>query len=102
MRLLLTMLTLLMWSLSFSQVPSKVGVTHFDESKIQRYQKDYELKDFTLTASNEAVLYQLDLDAVEHHRDPFADVEVTDIPTGLTIILYSEERARSKNELIEK
>ena len=78
MRLLLTTLTLLMWTVSYSQVPSKVGITHLEETNIQRYEKDYELKNFTLTASNQAILYQLDLNAVEHNREPIADVEVTE------------------------
>lgn len=69
-----------------------------DESAIptntERYKKDYEIKDWqNPLLINMDKLKQLDLDYFDAKRKENEDVEVYDSTTGLTVIVYSIQKA---------
>lgn len=60
-------------------------------SNIERYQLDYELKDFVFVDGDSTILNAINLDAIEQVRLQGDDIEVFDYENDVTIILYSKD-----------
>jgi hypothetical protein len=67
-------------------------------TNLERYQVDYEIK--TWTNVNDSLVAFLDLEAIEEYRALNQRVEIIDIPTGLTIIIYAVAEAGSKKAAV--
>lgn len=67
-------------------------------SNVERYGVDYALKNYVFQDGDSTVLEQINLDALEHHRNPSQDIEVLDQTTGLIVILYHRKRAKKAKE----
>lgn len=64
---------------------------YYPPTNLERYQVDYEVK--TWTAVDESLVALLDLEAIEAHRQAQQRVEIVDVPTGLTIVIYAADEA---------
>jgi len=61
----------------------------------QRFLLDYEIKGWNLTIQDTVKLNKINLDTYEQSRKTADDIELFDQSSGLTILLYSVNRAVS-------
>ena len=66
---------------------------------IERYGLDYELINYTFVNGDSTILNSIYLDRALQLRLEFLDRELNDINNNLTILLYSEKRAREARGL---
>lgn len=87
---------------SFGQIISEKplkSVTKIYSGNIERYGLDYELPNYTFVNGDSMVLNTINLDRALLMREASVDKELYDLNSGLTILIYSEERARQERGL---
>ena len=92
MRYLYLFIPLLWSSVSFGQTERKMTPIHIP-TNIERYQVDYELKDYTFVNGDSSILTLINLEQYEHLRLQNQDVEISDDSTEKIIILFSIDKA---------
>jgi hypothetical protein len=92
MRYLYLFIPLLWSSVSFGQTERKMTPIHIP-TNIERYQLDYELKDYTFVNGDSSILTLINLEQYEHLRLQNQDVEISDDSTEKIIILFSIDKA---------
>jgi hypothetical protein len=79
----------LLWSsLSFGQTERKMTPVH-SPSNIERYQDDYELKNYTFVDGDSSILNSIQLDEYESLRQMDQNIEIDLTDLNQTLILYS-------------
>lgn len=92
MRYLYLFISLLWSSVSFGQTERKMTPIHIP-TNIERYQVDYELKDFTFVDGDSSILTLINLDQLEEQRLRNLDTEIYIPAIEKTIILFSIDKA---------
>ena len=87
------------FSYSIAQMPStnRINVRPAKTSMIDRYQIDYELKDYAFTGDS-SFLEQINIEILEHMRLETEQVKAYDPDNEVVIILYSKAHARKAKE----
>ena len=88
MRYLYLFISLLWSSVSFGQTERKMTPIHIP-TNIERYQDDYELKNYNFVEGDSSILNSIDLDEYESMRQMNHDVEVELEELQVVLILYS-------------
>ncbi len=88
MRYLYLFIPLLWSSVSFGQTERKMTPIHIP-TNIERYQDDYELKNYNFVDGDSSILNSIDLDDFESMRQMDHDVEVEIEELQVVLILYS-------------
>lgn len=88
MRYLYLFIPLLWSSVSFGQTERKMTPIHIP-TNIERYQDDYELKNYHFVDGDSSILNSIDLDDFESMRQMDHDVEVEIEELQVVLILYS-------------
>lgn len=69
------------------------SVTHIHSpTPLERYGKDFELKNFTLTSANESIINSIDLTLYENERKEDVDVEIELSSINEVLILFASNR----------
>jgi hypothetical protein len=88
----------LLWSsLSFGQTERKMTPVH-SPSNIERYQDDYELKNYTFVDGDSSILNSIQLDEYESLRQMDQNIEIDLTDLNQTLILYSVNSAGRKEK----
>ncbi len=92
----------LLWSsISFGQTERKMTPVH-SPTNIERYQDDYELKNYTFVDGDSSILNSIQLDEYESLRQMDQNIEIdiviNDIPQKL--IIYAIRNVRKRNTLM--
>lgn len=98
MRYLYLFIPLLWSSVSFGQTERKMTPIHIP-TNIERYQLDYELKDYTFVEGDSSILNSIDLDEYESMRQMNQNIEVQIVlnNTPQNLIIYAIINLRKKN-----
>lgn len=91
---------LLCSSLSFGQTDRKMTQVHIP-TNIQRYQDDYELKNYTFVDGDSSILNSIQLDEYESLRQMDQNIEIDIALNGIPqkLIIYAIRNVRKKNTL---
>lgn len=89
----------LLWScFSFGQTERKMTPVH-SPTNIERYQDDYELKNYTFVDGDSSILNSIDLDDYESLRQMDQNIEIDIVLNGTPqmLIIYAVTNLRKKN-----
>lgn len=90
--LLCTFAFLHVYIFSQSKTDRYSNTNHVEYSNKEKYKVIYELTDESLLGQDSTILKSIDMSVFDTRRDSEEDLEIVDVNTGVSIILYSRKK----------